>query len=298
MSLANSPARISTGVPGLDPLLGGGLLPGTLTVAVGATGVGKSQLGVQFAAAGAKQEGARGVVLDMSVRGDSQNHADYAARIADWPMRSAANDEAPRPDQILSDDWRPGDYLHVFDYRGRSVRPGDMEFDAWRAWQAELVRKMTVTIGFFYANFCRGARRVVIDGVDPTQRFDDSIQFELFEYVYEQILKKEATWLARDFFREHFRAYAARIAEREYDRGQIASLLLYTCHETMLEPLIERPLTDGDWLANANTIIYLGKIRRDGRLGRALYVPKHRGSAVSDDIVPFEVTEQGLRLGS
>lgn len=288
--------RISTGVPGLDELLGGGLLPGTLTVAVGATGVGKTQLGLQFAAAGARQEGPRGIVLDMSYRGDSQSHADYAARMFDWRLRATANDESPRHDQILAAGPSPGDYLHVFDYRGRSAKASQMEFDAWRAWQAELVRKLNVAIGFFYANFCRGVRRVVIDGVDPTERFDDSIQFELFEYVYEQILKKEAAWVARDLFREHFRTWEVEIAERAYDRTQIASLLLYTCHETMLEPLIERPLADGDWLANANTVIYLGKIRRAGRMQRALYVPKHRGSAATDAIVPFEITDRGLRV--
>ena len=54
------PARLSTGVDGLDALLGGGLLPGTLAVIVGATGVGKTQLGLQFAAAGERQEGRRG----------------------------------------------------------------------------------------------------------------------------------------------------------------------------------------------------------------------------------------------
>ena len=44
--------RQSTGVPGLDELLGGGLIPGTLTVIVGATGIGKTQLGLQFEARG------------------------------------------------------------------------------------------------------------------------------------------------------------------------------------------------------------------------------------------------------
>ena len=40
----NSPARQSTGVADLDRRLGGGLVPGTLTVVVGATGIGKTQL--------------------------------------------------------------------------------------------------------------------------------------------------------------------------------------------------------------------------------------------------------------
>ena len=40
--------RQSTGIPALDELLGGGLVPGTLTVVVGATGMGKTQLGIHW----------------------------------------------------------------------------------------------------------------------------------------------------------------------------------------------------------------------------------------------------------
>ena len=43
--------RLATGVAGLDALLGGGLIPGTVAVFAGATGIGKTQLGVQFAQA-------------------------------------------------------------------------------------------------------------------------------------------------------------------------------------------------------------------------------------------------------
>src|SRR6476469_1365451 len=75
--------RLSSGVPGLDERLGGGLIPGTLTVVLGATGIGKTQLGIQFAAAGRTREGTPGVIFDMTARLDSQNHADYANRIAD-----------------------------------------------------------------------------------------------------------------------------------------------------------------------------------------------------------------------
>src|SRR5437588_11596053 len=85
MSAANS-VRQSIGVPGLDEVLGGGLLPGTLTVVVGATGIGKTQLGLQFADAGGTQEGHRGVVFDCSSRGDSQSHAEYARRMFDWRL--------------------------------------------------------------------------------------------------------------------------------------------------------------------------------------------------------------------
>ena len=83
----NAGTRQSTGIAALDRHLGGGLLPGTLTVVVGATGIGKSQLGVQFANAGRDAEGRGGVFLDLSARGDSQNHIDYAQRICRWTIR-------------------------------------------------------------------------------------------------------------------------------------------------------------------------------------------------------------------
>src|ERR1700749_2359151 len=85
----SSGERLRTGIDRLDGLLGGGLLPGTLTVVVGATGIGKTQLGLQFAQAGQTQERRPGVLFDVSSRGDSQNHAAYAQRMFDRPMQVA-----------------------------------------------------------------------------------------------------------------------------------------------------------------------------------------------------------------
>ena len=57
-----------------------------------------------------------------------------------------------------------------------------------------------------------------------------------------------------------------------------------------------RPLAGGDLLANANTIIQMGKVPEGRRMGRALHVAKHRGSACDGAIVPFEITDRGLRV--
>jgi KaiC/GvpD/RAD55 family RecA-like ATPase len=85
-------SRFSTGVPGLDELLGGGLVPGTLTVVCGATGIGKTQLGLQFCNAGLPHEGRRGIVFDMSARGDAQSHREYARRmIGHWKRLTLAS---------------------------------------------------------------------------------------------------------------------------------------------------------------------------------------------------------------
>jgi hypothetical protein len=103
--------------------------------------------------------------------------------------------------------------------------------------------------------------------------------------------------VARDLFRELYRGRADEVVAAHYDPGALACMLLYTSAETMLDPLLERPLDEGDLLANANTIIYLGKTRSgDGRIGRALHVAKHRGSACSDDIVPYTLDDRGIRL--
>ncbi len=57
--------RVSTGIPTLDDMLGGGFLPGTLAVVYGATGIGKTHLGLIFADAGRDADGARGLIFDM-----------------------------------------------------------------------------------------------------------------------------------------------------------------------------------------------------------------------------------------
>jgi len=142
----------------------------------------------------------------------------------------------------------------------------------------------------------RGVRRVVVDGIEPADRPSESVQLELFEYVYHQVLRKEPDWLARDLFRQDYRANAAAVEAHRYDPGGIGCMLLHTSHEAALEALVERPLDEGDLLSNANTLIYMGKIREGRRFCRALYVAKHRGSQCTDEIVPFRIHEGGIRL--
>ncbi len=290
--------RQSTGIEKLDDLLGGGLLPGTLTVIGGATGIGKTQLGLQYANAGAAQEGRRGVVFDLTARGDTQSHVDYARRIAQWDMTAADPRQSPHLAEFFASTNGRADYLRVFEHQGRRVTRGDLDWDQWKAWQAELNARLGTTIGFFYGNFIAGAQRVVIDGIEPTARPSESIQLELFEYIYHQILRKDPEWVARDLFRQQYRANADAIAHHRYDAAKIGCLMLYTSHETMLEDLISRRLDEGDALANANTLIYMGKIRDGNRIGRALYIAKHRGSACSEEIVPYTIGDGGIAIDS
>ena len=288
--------RLSTGIDRLDELLGGGLLPGTLTVIVGSAGIGKTQLALQFLHAGLAQEGRRGIILDMSARGDSQNHAEYARRMFGWTLEPVEPEVHVPLEGFFSPERRHGDYLHVFDVRGRRVTRRDLDFDAQLDWQAELTRRLNCSIAFFYGNFVNGVRRAVVDGIEPVDRPSDSIQLELFEYIYHQILRKDPEWVARDLFREHFRASAESVAAHVYDPASIGCLLLQTAHETSLDALLERPLDEGDLLSNANTVISMGKIREGTRFRRAAYIAKHRGSACTDEIIPFHIDNGGIQL--
>jgi len=296
MSTGPSASRHSTGVPGLDQQLGGGLIPGTLAVAVGATGIGKTQLGLQFAHSVGDDSEQRGVICDLSSRGDSQSHAEYARRIFQWPLARADGTKQVDLTDFFDSSRQSPDYFHVFDYSGRRVTRRDLEFEQWQEWQGELNSKLRSAIAFLYGNLTRGCRRVVVDGVEPTDRPQESIQFHLFEYIYHQILRKDPAWVARDLFREKFRENAEAIEHHQYDTGQLTCLLLCTSHETMLDDLISRGIEEGDVLSNANTLIYLGKIREGNRLARGMYVAKHRGSDCSEKIHPYSIDDQGISL--
>jgi len=290
--------RHSTGNERLDAALGGGLIPGTLTVVMGATGIGKTQLALSYCNAGRQQEGQRGIIYDLTTRGDSQNQAEYAQRIHDWTIRTRKLIDRLDPSVVWNATDIRSDYLHVFNRGGRRVTIGDMQPEEWQEFKADLMRRLDQTIAFFYGNFVHGVRRAVVDGVEPTDRDADSFQFHLFDYVYHQILRKEHDWLARDLFRVHYRSQEKLVHQHAYDFSKISGMLSYTSHEVMLNNLIERPIQSGDVLSNANTVILMGKTRTDTKIGRALYVAKHRGSACEESILPFTINDFGLSIDS
>ncbi len=288
--------RQSTGSLRLDTALGGGLIPGTLTVVMGATGIGKTQLGVSYADAGESQDGERGIICDLTTRGDSQNQAEYALRMAGWDLRTRQLEDSIDPAVVWDRAAVRSDYLHLFHRGGRRVTIGDMQPDDWPEFKADLMRRLDQAIAFFYGNFVHGVRRCVIDGIEPTERDADSFQYHLIDYLYHQVLRKEHDWLARDLFRVRFRSQEPLVLQHAYDHMALGSMLLCTSHEVMLDELIRRPVRSGDVLSNANTIILMGRTRNGEQMGRALYVAKHRGSACEDRVLPFQITESGLEV--
>ncbi len=293
-SKAMATARQRFGIDGLDAMLGGGLLPGTLTVLAGATGAGKTQLGLRWADHGLAAEGKRGVICDLSSRGDAQNHDVYALDQFGWDLAEHLVDGPVNLDPVWDFEHPFGDYFHPFARAGRRVTKRDLEPDEWHAWKSDLARVLRGSAAYFYSHFVRGSRRVVVDGIEPTERFAESIQFEFFEYLYQQVLRKEDEWAAREVFRELYRANAEKVQAHRYDHRAIGCLYLYTTPHVLLDDLMSQPITEGDIFANANTIILMGRTKEPGRMGRALYVAKHRGSAASEEIRPYRLTDQGM----
>ena len=286
------PDFYSTGLAFVDEMLSGGLQPGTLTVVRGATGIGKTQLGLSFCNAGLAQEGQRGIVLDMAARGDSQQHAEYADRLFGWQFCDGEVDLG----RVWEDDFRRVDLCNPFGYVGKRVLRDELNEDQWRAWKLQLNESLKKLLGHHYYHFVHGVRRIVVDGIEPFSSARDSIQIELFEYILHQIVRKKHDWVARDLFMGEWLRVREQVAAHPYDASEIACMSLQTTPETELHQLISAQTQGDDLVANATTVILLGRLPGADAVERGLFVLKHRGRPCSDDIVRFTITAAGLQL--
>jgi hypothetical protein len=121
----------------------------------------------------------------------------------------------------------------------------------------------------------------------------DSIQLYIFDELYRKTIHRDAetlgmeiclpVWQHRDFIDGH-----------RYDHTGITTMLLVTTEETRIEDLLARKVATGDIGATANTILVMGSERVGNRMARMLCVVKHRGSAMSDEIVEYRIGPTGL----
>ncbi len=61
--------RITTGIPGLDDLTGGGFIPGTVNIIAGTPGTGKTILGLQYLVKGAER-GEKGIYISLEEKAE------------------------------------------------------------------------------------------------------------------------------------------------------------------------------------------------------------------------------------
>jgi KaiC/GvpD/RAD55 family RecA-like ATPase len=291
--------RVSTGSRRLDEMLGGGLLPGTLAVIYGATGIGKTHLGLAFCAHGTQAEGARGLVFDMNARGDSQQHHAYAARLYDWDLKRWTHSVLP-----MAEPYPPAEQMQAFycdalpwvgKLRDYQVGAGEgLEFD-WN-WKAQYNQALYTVRPFVYFHLAAGTRRIVVDGIEPMDVPGDYIQPYIFDDLYRKVIHRDSETLGMEICLPVWK-HRPFIDAHRYDHAAVTTLLLVTTEETQLEHLIARKVAAGDIGAVANTIVVMGSERVGNRLARMLCVVKHRGSAKSDEIAEYRVTERGFELG-
>ncbi|MDB4946059.1 MAG: RecA bacterial recombination family protein [Labilithrix sp.] len=159
--------RLTTGVPGLDPLLQGGLVARSTTLLLGASGTGKTVLGMQFLTEGAR-------------RGESCLHFGFYEPV----------------DSILSKAARLGfDFARFVDEGSLAVhwqRPAEVRIDALVAVLLKIVRE-------------RKVKRLFIDGfvgfrtTHPTERIST-----VFSIVSDMLIAEGVTTLISDETRELF----------------------------------------------------------------------------------------------
>jgi KaiC/GvpD/RAD55 family RecA-like ATPase len=289
-------ARVSTGIERLDQMLGGGLLAGTLTVVYGATGIGKTHLGLAFGHHGCAADGAPGLVFDMNARGDSQQHHAYAARLYGWDLKRWTHTVTPMAHPYPPPEQMAAFYCDALPWVGKlrdyQVQTSDgPEFD-WN-WKAVYNHALYTVRPFVYFHLGAGGRRIVVDGIEPMDVPADYIQPFVFDDLYRKVIHRDSETLGMEICLPVWR-HREFIDAHRYDHAAVTTLLLVTTEETQLEHLIARKVAPGDIGAVANTILVMGSERVGNRMGRFLCVVKHRASAMSDEIVEYRVTERGI----
>ena len=111
------PARLSTGVAGLDEVLGGGLPQGNMYLVEGESGAGKTTLGLQFLLAG-QRRGERTLWITLS---ETERQLQQSARSHGWSLEGVEVCKPIAPDRV-----RQPDESYSF------FSPADVELDEIR----------------------------------------------------------------------------------------------------------------------------------------------------------------------
>src|SRR5260370_22001496 len=291
--------RVSPGSPKLDEMLGGGLLPRTLTVVYGATGIGTTHLGHYFCDHGARADAARGIVFDRTGRGTARQHHAYAARLHNWDLKRWTHTVLPMGEPYPSAEQMQAFYCDALPWVGKlrdyQVPAADgLEFD-WN-WKGQYNQALYTVRPFVYFHLGAGSRRLVVDGGEPMEVPGDYIQPYIFDDLYRKLIHRDSETLGMEICMPVWQ-HRAVIEAHPSDHAAVTTLLLGTTEEAPLEHLIARKVAAGDVGAVANTIVAMGSERVGNPLGPLLCLVKHRGSAKSDDIVEYRVTERGFELG-
>jgi len=232
----------------------------------------------------------------MNGRGDSQQHHEYAARLYNWRLGRWTHAVTPMAPPYPPDDQMDAFYCDAFPWVGKltdyQVATADgVEFD-WN-WKAMYNHALYTVRPFVYFHLAAGSRRIVVDGIEPMDVPADYIQPFIFDELYRKLIHRDSETLGMEICLPVWQ-HRAFIDAHRYNHTAVTTVLLVTTEKARIEHLIARKVAAGDVGAVANTIVAMGNERVGNRVGRFLCVVKHRGSAMSDQIAEYRVTEQGI----
>ena len=294
--------RVSTGLRAARQMLGGGLLPGTLTVVYGATGIGKTHLGLAFASHGRVADGAPGHPL----RHERARRLAAAPRVCRAPLRLAAQaldayrhahggsvSAAGADGRVLLRRvslGRASCASYQVPTAGRARVRLELEGDVQpRALHRAAVRVLPPGAG------SRGASSWTASSRWTCRR--DYIQPYIFDELYRKVIHRDGetlgmeiclpVWKHRAFIDAHLYDHArGDHAPARDHRGDPA--------RAPASPARSPRATSARWRTPSSYWGASGSAIAARRASCA--VVKHRGSAMSDEIAEYRVTEQGLEL--
>jgi circadian clock protein KaiC len=118
--------RLGSGVPGLDRLLGGGLLERSITLVSGSAGIGKSTLGLQFILEGARK---REPGLYVTLEESREQHL-ASADVLGLPLRAAVDEGLVEIVYLPREHIRAGQFLSVLADRLLAMKARRVVLDA------------------------------------------------------------------------------------------------------------------------------------------------------------------------
>jgi circadian clock protein KaiC len=139
--------RISTGVPGLDPIVNRGYFLGSTTVVAGISGVGKSVMALQFVAEGARL-GERSLMftLDEQIEQIKRNAKTIGIELQPWIDQGLVRLQYDPPQEILVDE-----HFHDIEQVVEEFKPKRVVFDSISTYGSSIGTQGRVFRDFFHA---------------------------------------------------------------------------------------------------------------------------------------------------
>jgi circadian clock protein KaiC len=153
MPRKSSAKKIRTGVQGLDDMGFGGFYESSTTLISGASGTGKTLLGMQFILEGAKN-GEKGLLLAFE---ESPEQLMRNAESFKWPWRKFVNNGTVKLISVYPEDHSPEEYIKIIKNMVEEIKPKRFVLDSLsgleRIYKPEKFREFVVGLNAYLKNY-------------------------------------------------------------------------------------------------------------------------------------------------